>query len=160
LNFSRQAVVALILAATALFVVGILLEKGSEDDERAGSIAYATESPSEEAGGSESEESGEEGHDESDEKVLGIDLESTPFLILAVIGSLLLAGIVWFGRSPWLLLLVSASMLAFAAFDIAEVIRKLDRDEGGIAAIAGLVAVLHLAASLGSAQLRGDGSAA
>jgi hypothetical protein len=50
-------------------------------------------------------------------------------------------------------LLVAAAMLAFAIFDIAEVFHQIDRSEGGIAAIAALVAVLHLAAGVSSAQL-------
>lgn len=155
---SRRTVVGLILAATVLFVVGILLEKGSEDNHRDESVALAAENPAERAAESAGEtghsEAGETGHSEPDEKVLGINLESTPFVILAVIGSLLLAAMVWVGRAPWIFTLVALAMIAFAVFDIAEILHQLDRDEGWIAALAGLVAVLHLAAAVGSAQLR------
>jgi hypothetical protein len=194
LNASRPTVVGLILAATVLFVVGILLEKGSESDHHSESVAFgaetaaehaaesgespahvATESPdahadeagSEEAkpsGGTPAEQAGEAGrethnesgeaHSESGEKVLGISYESTPFVILAVLASLGMAAAVWLARAPWIFLLVAAAMIAFAVFDIAEVFHQVDRSEGGIAALAGLVAALHLAAGLGSSQLR------
>src|SRR5262245_4427890 len=55
---SRGTVVGLILAATALFVVGILLEHDAEGDEHASaSVAYAAETgaeSAEESGGEES----------------------------------------------------------------------------------------------------------
>lgn len=195
LKASRKNVIGLILAATVLFVVGIVLEKGSEDNHHDESVAQAAETPAEqgaespahqaaESGGSAKLESpadqpkesapaseggetpaehaaelGGASHNESDEKVLGINLESTPFVLLAVIGSLLLVGMVWTGQAPWIFLVVSAAMIAFAVFDIAEVFHQVDRDEGGIAALAGLVAVLHLAAALGSAQLRREPAA-
>jgi hypothetical protein len=104
-------------------------------------------------------ESGVESHKESDAKVLGINLESTPFVILAAIGSILLAAMVWTGRAPWIFILVALAMLAFAIFDIAEVFHQVDRGQGGIAALAGLVAAFHLAAGIGSAQLRREPSA-
>lgn len=180
---SRKTVVGLILAATVLFVIGILLEKGSEDDHHSESVAQAsetaaertaesgenaegttTESPAapadEGAAGSEAgtssespAEAGEETRTESDETVLGIKYESTPFVILAVLASLGLAALVRFGRAPWIFALVAAALAAFAILDIAEAFRQVDRSEGGIAALAALVAVLHLAAGLFSVQL-------
>jgi hypothetical protein len=203
LNASRRAAGALILAATALFVVGIVWEQNSgehrsdsiaqaaetatEHAAEAGGTAEATtttaapaakrqksaqgtkgaappETPVEHAGESGGESHGEtagEAHGESgnDEKVLGINYESTPLVILAVLTSLGLAAVVWFARLPWLLLLVAAAMLAFAAFDIAEVFHQVDRDEAGIAVLAGFVAALHLGAGLGSAQLRREPAA-
>jgi hypothetical protein len=152
---SRKAVVGLILAATILFVVGILLENGTEES-HSDSVAFAAETEAEQAAES-GEESGEEAGEsgESDEKVLGIDLESTPFVVLAVLGSLLLAAMVWFGRAPWILLVVAAAMLTFAIFDVAEIFHQIDRSEGGIAALAAVVAALHLASGYFAAQLRG-----
>lgn len=154
MNPSRPTVVGLILAATVLFVVGIVWEKNSGEHHR-DSVAQAAETASEEAA-----ESGDETHEEiddeagDDEKVLGIKYESTSLVILAVLASLGLAAVVWFARDRWLLLVVAAAMLAFALFDIAEVFHQVDRDQAGIAVLATFVAVLHLAAGLGSAQLR------
>jgi hypothetical protein len=59
----------------------------------------------------------------------------------------------------WMFLLVAAAMLALAVFDLAEVLHQLDRSEEGIAAIAALVAVLHLGAGRGSARLRSSPAA-
>jgi hypothetical protein len=194
LNASRRTVVGLILAATVLFVVGIVWEKNS-GEHHSGSVAQAaetaaehaaesggsaeatttskspatkqkssgesverkapSETPAEHAGETGGEARGESGNDE---EVLGVKYESTPLVILAVLGSLFLAGVVCFARTPWLLLAVATAMLAFAVFDIAEVFHQVDRDEAGIAVLAGFVAALHLAAALGSAQLRNQPS--
>jgi len=156
LTVSRKTVVGVILAATVLFMVGILLEKNT-GEQHSESVAFAAETPAEHAAEGESEsgrESGAESDSESDEKVLGVNLESTPLVILAVLGSLLLAALVWFGRASWMLLLVAAAMLGFAVFDVAEVFHQVDRSEGGIALVAALVAILHLASGFFSAQLR------
>jgi Flp pilus assembly protein TadB len=156
---SRKIAVALILAATALFVIGIILERNT-GEHHSESVARAQESPEEhaaEAGEEAPAERESESGDESDEKVLGINLESTPFVILAVIGSLALAALVWFGRAPWMLALVAAAMLAFAIFDIAEVFHQIDRSEAGIAVIATAVAVLHLAAARASHSVTTEG---
>lgn len=194
MNVSRAAVVGLIVAATVLFVVGIIWEKNS-GEHHSDSVAQAAETASEhaaESGGSSeatttttksnaakpkksgegtegtttsenptehTRESAGEAHGEThgesgnDEKVLGIKYESTPLVILAVLASLALSALVWFARAPWLFLLVAAAMIGFAVFDIAEVFHQVDRDEAGIAVLAGVVAVLHLAAGFGSAQL-------
>jgi hypothetical protein len=156
---SRRIAVALILAATALFVVGIILERNT-GEHHSESMARAQESPEEhavEAGeeapaGRETESGGE-----SDEKVLEINLESTPFVILAVIGSLALAALVWFGRDRWMLILVAVAMVAYAVFDISEVFDQVDRSEAGIAVIAAAVAVLHLAAARASRSVATQG---
>jgi hypothetical protein len=202
LKASRRTVVALILAATVLFVVGIVLEKNT-GEHHSDSIAQAAETAAEHAaesggsaeatttksppakrqksaegtvGGAPSEtqvehagesagenhgETGGEAHGESgnDERVLGINYESTPLVILAVLASLGLAAVVWIARSSWFLLLVAAVMLAFAVFDVAEVFHQVDRDEAGIAVLAGFVAALHLGAGLGSARLRREPAA-
>ena len=203
MNASRPTVVGLILAATVLFVVGIIWEKNSGEHhsdavaqaaktaaehaaesggggeattttqapatkpEKSGASAEGQttqETPTEHAGESGGESQGEVGgetHGEpgNDEQVLGINYESTPLVILAVLASLGLAAVVWFARVPSLLLVVAAAMLAFAVFDIAEVFHQVDRDEAGIAVLAGFVAVLHLGAGIGSAQLRHEPAA-
>jgi uncharacterized membrane protein len=81
--------------------------------------------------------------------VLGVDLEATPFVVLAAAFSLGLALAVWL-RPEWrlLLALVAAAMVVFAALDVREVVHQLDEDNGGLAMLAGVVAALHLAAAL------------
>ena len=139
----------LIVLATAAFALGVGLEKSETHEEPAAEVAQ-TEGVEEEAGEEIlSDEGGasEEGEEESEE-VLGIDLESTPLVILAVLGSLALAAGVWFRPDlRVLLLIVFVAMLAFAVLDVLEVFRKVDESNEGIAVLAAVVALLHLAAA-------------
>ena len=138
----RTLLVGLIVASTAAFVVGVSLERNAEDTHPAAATG--------EAGGDESaaqiaaERSGEEG----DETVVGIDLESAPFVVLAVLGSLVLAAAFWFRPQVVLVLVGTAAvMAAFTLFDVAEVTHQLDENREGLALLAGGVAVLHLGAA-------------
>ena len=80
--------------------------------------------------------------------MLGVDLESTPFIVLAALVSLALALGVWLRPdSAALLGLIALAMLAFAVFDIAEIGHQIEESDAGLVAIAALVAGLHLAAS-------------
>jgi hypothetical protein len=127
---ARNMLAVLIVASTVLFVVGVSIEKAEGDHTE---TAHA--------------EAGETGHSEEDEEILGVELESTPFIVLAAIGSLALALAAW--RRPDsepLLAVVAVAMLAFAVFDIAEVVHLAEESEGGLIVIAVLVAALHLAA--------------
>ena len=105
--------------------------------------------------GSESE-SGEE-HAE-DERLLGVDLEPTPLVVLAVVAGLglaiLAAGRI--GRLRWFLLAVAIIALAWAALDIREVVHQIDESRTGIALVATAVAVLHLTAAAVSGGLAGQ----
>jgi hypothetical protein len=51
------------------------------------------------------------------------------------------------GRTPALLLATAVIALAWAALDVREVMHQLDESHPGIAIVAGVVAVLHLAAA-------------
>ena len=147
----RSLLVALIVASTALFVVGVSIERSDshhDDEPDAGHVG------TEEGESSEAHEDGSESyettHDEDseDETVLGVDLESTPFIVLAALVSLALALGVWMRPdSAALLGIVALVMLAFAVFDLAEVGHQIEESEVGLVLIAGLVAGLHLAAS-------------
>ncbi len=129
----RTCLAVLIVAATALLVIGISIEKaeGGHPEEGAAQV-----------------ESGERSQSEGDEAVLGVELESTPFIVLAALASLALAAAAWKRPdSEPLLLLVALVMLAFAVFDLAEIGHQVEESEAGLVIVAGLVAVLHLAAS-------------
>ena len=52
------------------------------------------------------------------------------------------------GRLPAVLLAVAAIALAWAAIDVREVAHQLDESRTGIAAVAIVVAIMHLAAAL------------
>lgn len=152
----NRILAGVIVAATIGFAIGVSTEKsetGSESGETAVQLE-AEGAESTEAGESEEADAGEgavaesEEESEESEELLGINLESTPLVVLAVVGSLALAAAAWLRPDlGWLLLLVAAAMLAFAALDVREVFSKLDEDESGLAALAGVVAALHLVAA-------------
>lgn len=154
----RSLLAAIIVLATVLFVVGVSIERseGHHDEEPSAAHVEAGEGEASEAGEGAAHEDGEAsaaadgtGHEEEeDEKVLGVDLESTPFIVLAALVSLALALGAWLRPdSAALLGLVALAMLAFAVFDIAEIGHQIEESEAGLVVIAALVAGLHLAAS-------------
>ena len=155
----RTVLVALIVLATAAFVVGVGIERGEEagrHDEAAESVPEPGEAGAAEERGSEAEQAGEAGggegatEDEEQElRPLGINIEAWPFVTVAALSSLLLALAAWLRpRLVPLLWLTALVMLAFAALDIREVIYQADLDETGMAVLAGAVAVLHALAAL------------
>jgi hypothetical protein len=164
---SRVLLAALIAAATALFAVGVSIERGQSDkhsSERIERPGESGEGPAADTGGEGEERhvpttAGELGHDTHEEpRILGIDPESTALVILATIASLLLvAAVLRWPRAVALLALVALAMLAFAALDTREVIHQLDEDHAGVAILAGAIAVLHLvAAGVAAARARAD----
>ena len=153
----------LIVVATAAFAIGVALEDSDAHDESPTAVAQEVahlESEEGEAEGTEHAEA-QEAQDESseDEAVLGIDLGSTPLVVLAVLGSLALAAGVWLRPDlRALLLVVAGAMLAFAALDVREVFHQIDESNEGIAALAGVVALLH--ASVAALAFTADGAGA
>ena len=122
----RLLLAALLVASTVAFVIGVSIERSSDDghDEPAAATVESSESGDEHAGEGREEavsETEEEGKRESaaeadgneDESVLGVDVEATPFVVLAAAVSLGLALAVWL-RPDWGLILglVAAAMLA------------------------------------------------
>jgi hypothetical protein len=166
----RWTLVALLVVSTVLFAVGVIAERSDSDThaepvaqaEEAGGEAGEPEGAHEEAGESgalESEEgqgetaSGETGSE--DERLLGVDLESTPLIVLAVLAGLGLAALTAtrLGRLGGFLLAVTVIALVWAALDVREVIHQLNESRTGIAVVAIAVAVLHLAAAVVSGRL-------
>src|SRR4051794_8968706 len=94
----RTALVVLLAAATALFVVGVVLER-SQTREPAHVEAQAAGETGE----------AEETHTAEHEAVSGVDVESVPSIVLAVVIGLGLAALVAtrFGRPPGVLLAVA-----------------------------------------------------
>lgn len=153
--------VGLIVLATAAFALGVVLERSSEEPATEGS---GTEAPAHEAGGEAVKGSGEEGGGEvvfpasgepnGEESVAGVDPESTPLVAFAIVASLLLAAGCWFrpGRR-WLLVVTAFAMAAFAVLDLRELIHQLDESNTGLAVMAVVVAILHVAAAVAAAVL-------
>jgi hypothetical protein len=167
----RVVLIALLVAATAAFVVGVSIERsqGETHAEPAGKVKREAGEGGE-AGHEEGAESGEESHadesaaahadEQNAEKFLGIDYEAVPFIVLAAAFSVALAVAVWLlPASVPVLALVVVAMVAFGVLDVREVVHQLDEDNGGLALLAGVVAVLHLgAAAVALALARGAGA--
>ena len=157
----RAWLAGLIAAATVLFVVGVSIER-SDTHHSVGASAKHVESREGEAGehAEEGEVSGHEkksaGHEEVEEEtLLGVEVEATPFIVLAALVSLGLALAAWMRpRSTTLLIVVALAMLVFAVFDVREVAHQIEESEAGLAVVAGIVAALHLAASGVSFSMR------
>ena len=156
----RALLVALVFAATAAFVVGVSLERGDEAAHH-GVVAPAEEDHAEggegeaqhaEGGSAGAVTTAEESHAEL--RPLGIDVEAWPFVTAAALASLALAAGAWLRpRLTPLLALVVVAMLAFAALDVREVFHQADIHESALAALAGAVAALHLAAAAVAAAM-------
>jgi hypothetical protein len=131
LMYLRGLLVALIVAATAAFVVGVSIERGTEP----------THHIEAEEGAHESSEGGKE------LRPLGVDVEAWPFVAVAAVASLGLAAAAWRRPAALLLWAVAGLMLAFAVLDVREVIHQADLGKDGLAVLAAVVALLHLGAT-------------
>ena len=145
----------LLLLATAAFVVGVTVERSQGEDTSSSNTSTHTEAgkSGEHAEGQESAEGSAEPNarsesEQASEDLLGVNPESTPVVVLAVLLALLLAGAVWW--RPFRLILAAGVVFCAGAMalDLREVAHQLDENRGGVATIAGVVAALHLLAAL------------
>ena len=125
----RALLIALTVAATAAFVVGVRIESGDEaaHHEAAGETATPSDEH-QETGADEGEEhaegepaaaltSTEDPHTEL--RPLGLDVEASPFVAAAALASLALAAAAWLRPTlTSLLTFVAVAMLAFAVLDV------------------------------------------
>ena len=137
-----KTLVALLIASTALFTVAVLAERAQANESTAVTEAHTGEAS-------------EDAHAETKEKLLGIDTESTPLVVVAAIAGLGLAALAAsrFGRAPAVLLTIAIVMAAWAALDVREAVHQLDESNTGIALLAIAVAILHLAAAALAARM-------
>lgn len=75
-------------------------------------------------------------------------MESPAAIAGAVVLSLLVAAAVWWRPRRELFLAAAVFCLAAAAFDVREVVHQAGEERAGLAALAVLVALLHLGAGL------------
>jgi hypothetical protein len=166
----RWTLVALLIASTALFAVGVIAEHSSSDTHTEPAATHAAQTGGEsgepegahgEGGASEATAPGEAGHVESasghaeSERLLGVDVEFTPLVVLAVLAGLALAALAAsrIGLLRGFLLTVVVITLAWAALDIREGVHQLDESRTGVAVVAMAVAALHLTAAAISGRL-------
>jgi len=150
----RKVLVSLIIVSTVAFAVGAIWERSSSEPAAEGS---RQEAPGHAEGGEAVEGSGEEGGggEVATETTFGVDPESTPLVVLAIVASLLLAAGCWFRPDwRWLLVFTAFAMAAFAVLDLREVIHQIDESNTGLALLAGAVAVIHAAAAVTAVVLR------
>ena len=161
----RAVIVGLIVLATVGFVIGVSVERNTEDSHAESPTAASSENTSSEShaeGGEESEAShADEGAEqgEGEFQPFGIDIEALPFIVLAALASLAMAAAVWTRPTSLLVLgIVAIAMLLFAALDVREVFHQADESRTGLAVLAGVVAALHLAAAAAIALLASGGN--
>jgi uncharacterized membrane protein len=144
--------IALLLASTAAFLIGVVAERstGDKHDEPTAVVREEAEGAHSEA--AEGDEAAPEEH-HAEARLLGIDPESTPLLVVAVAAGLGLAALTAsrVGGAQAFLVLVALAALAWAALDIRETAHQID--ESRSAAIAAAVAALHVGAAAVAAFL-------
>lgn len=142
-------IAALLMVGASLFAIGTAIERGRDHHGAAGE-AGASESG---AGHSEANESAARGGQAVERsRVLGLDVEATPFVVLGVVASLALAALAWRSPQPSVLLAVAGFALLFALLDVAEISHHVSNDSSGLAMLAGGVAALHLSAGAVAAR--------
>jgi hypothetical protein len=150
----RWALVALLVVSTALFAVGVLAER-SDADENSEAPAVHAEEQGEPDGAHAEQGEARETSAESNETLLGTDVESTPLVVLAVVLGLALAALAAtrFGKVAGVLLAIALIALVWAALDVREVLHQADESRTGVALVAAGVASLHLATAAVAARL-------
>jgi len=148
----RVALAVLLVVSAGLFALGTTIERrqGHDDTAVTRHDDASVGENGERAEGETANESAErhESGNETDETVLGINPESVPLTIAAVLASLLLAAAIWRGSfRPFTAYAVLVFGLVFAAGDLRELVHQLDESRSGLAAIAGALALMHLAIS-------------
>jgi hypothetical protein len=85
------------------------------------------------------------------EPLFGVNLESTGPVVAAVVVSVLLAAVILTLDTPWLAGAIALAMAGFAALDIREVLHQIGISHPGLAAMATVVALLHVLAATAAA---------
>ncbi len=182
LSRPRWLLSSLLIAGAALFAVGVAAERNANDTHTEASIGTETANTDEpstkattptgeaaEAGGGEvaptdettgegtaptAEPAGEAaGHSESrSETFLGLNLESTPLVIIAAATSIALAVLNWRRNVRSLLFATMAFAVVFAVFDIVEVAHQINESRAGLALLAATIALVHVAITVVAEQ--------
>lgn len=170
LSKPRWLLSSLLIASAAMFAIGVAAERDANTnhtetgtDVIPGQTTAVHAEQSGEAGSAEGtnpDETASEGthvetpaeasgHSESSaETILGLNLESDSLVTVAVAISLALAALTWFRNRRALLVATTAFVTIFAAFDAAEVVHQINESRSGLATLAAMVAIVHLATAV------------
>lgn len=150
----------LIVLSTAAFVVGTTVERNHGHSEPAAAETHTDEGAETHHEGASEETEGAKPRSDKSETIAGIDVESTPLIVLGALLSLALAGAALRWPRREVFAVAAAFLLGFAALDVRELAHQLDENASGVAALAGLTLALHLAAAalavLAFARTSGD----
>ncbi|WP_041545948.1 hypothetical protein [Nocardioides sp. XL1] len=137
----------LMVLSTAAFVIGVTVEQNQGQTETAVEETHSDERSEAHEEGENHEGEPVESHSEESETIGGIDLESTPLIVLGAALSLALAGLVL--RWPRREVFGAAALfcLGFALLDGREVAHQLDEQAATVAVLAALALALHLGAA-------------
>ena len=143
----------MLIGGAALFTIGVAAERHATGHHADSTIEAAIPAAvSSDADGGEGTAQTETpvsetvGHSEiSGETVLGVNLESNGLVVFAVVISMALAVLTGLRSRHSLLHATLVFALAFAVFDIAEVAHQIKESRGGLATLAGTIALVHLA---------------
>ena len=150
LTLLRGALALLLVITGCLFAVGSTIERHHRHHESTAAKTAATGGETTGEIGGESSKPKPAEHATSAEtgsRILGVNTESKALSIIAVIASLALAAAVWLRPARLVLLAVVAFGLVFALGDGRELAHQLKESNGRLAAVAGLLLVLHLVVS-------------
>jgi len=146
------AVIAvLLILSAAVFGVGATLERSHATRHAVPAVSGSSES------GESAEQRAAEGGTsttETGEKIFGVNPETVPLTVVAIVASVLLAiGVVLLkqGRAP-LLVAIIAFGVVFAVLDVKEALHQSKESNSGLLGIAIVAAVLHAGVSLASAR--------
>lgn len=158
----RAWLAGLLVITAALFAVGIYLERGVSASPEPAVIQPEPSAHVEGAGGEAGEaapttapaESGETPAEHAAESwPLGVDLESPLLVGGAILVSLALALAVLRSVNPIVPMAIVGFSILFAALDLLELSHQLGASRTGLAALAVLLAVLHVVAAVIAARL-------
>ena len=144
---SRWLLSALLIAGAALFAIGVAGERRATDHHSSGETTHVE-------GTNERTETTpvKAGSETSSENVLGLNLESGSLVVVTVAMSLVFALLAWRTNIRLIFLAFGAFAALFAAFDIAELVHQIEESRVGIAVLAAIIALVHVATTVVAAQ--------
>lgn len=140
----------LLIAAAVLFAFGV----ASEGDTHSLSASTVESGEHDEAIEQAEQRQQSEAAESSSETVFGVNVESTPLIVLGVTMSVALAAATWRRDHKRVLLVTAVFATVFAALDLVEFFHQITKSAATVAIFAAGIAILHVAAALVAEQRR------